>query len=45
MTTQEATLVGATTLWIGDVEAWMDEAYISSLFNGVTTPILSNLYF
>ena len=35
MTTAEAGLIGAKTLWIGDVESWMDENYISSLFNGV----------
>ena len=28
------------TLWIGDVEAWMDENYISSLFNGVSISLL-----
>ena len=22
------------TLWVGDVESWMDEAYIGSLFSG-----------
>ena len=32
----EAASTGAKTLWIGDVEAWMDEAYISSLFSGVS---------
>lgn len=31
----EAASTGAKTLWIGDVEAWMDEAYITSLFAGV----------
>jgi len=23
------------TLWIGDIEPWMDEAYITSLFQGL----------
>jgi hypothetical protein len=32
MTTAEASQVGAKTLWIGDIEQWMDENYISSLF-------------
>lgn len=36
MTTAEATLVGAKTLWIGDIEPWMDENYIASLFTGVS---------
>lgn len=37
----EAASTGAKTLWIGDVEAWMDEAYITSLFAGVS---LTNVY-
>ena len=32
MTNAEAQQVGAKTLWIGDIEPWMDEHYISSLF-------------
>eukprot|EP00347_Sterkiella_histriomuscorum_P014913 403359035 len=37
MTTAEAGQVGAKTLWIGDVEPWMDDAYISSLFSGIAS--------
>ncbi len=33
--------MGAKTLWIGDVESWMDESYISSLFAGVSISHLS----
>jgi hypothetical protein len=40
MTNAEAAQVGAKTLWIGDIEPWMDENYISSLFQGVTIYIL-----
>lgn len=32
MTNAEATKIGAKTLWIGDIESWMDENYIASLF-------------
>lgn len=35
MTNAEAAAVGAKTLWIGDIEQWMDESYIASLFQGV----------
>lgn len=28
------------TLWIGDVESWMDEAYIASLFSSTGFLIL-----
>ena len=35
MSSAEAAQVGAKTLWIGDIEPWMDENYISSLFQGV----------
>ena len=38
MTMAEASAIGAKTLWIGDIEAWMDESYISSLFTGVSQP-------
>ncbi len=24
------------TLWIGDIEPWMDEAYVTGLFSGVS---------
>lgn len=44
MTTAEATQVGAKTLWIGDIEPWMDENYISSLFTGVSISALINSY-
>lgn len=36
MSSAEAAQVGAKTLWIGDIEPWMDENYISSLFQGVS---------
>lgn len=36
MTNAEAQQLGAKTLWIGDVEPWMDEQYITSLFAGVS---------
>ncbi|CDW85906.1 uncharacterized rna-binding isoform 2 [Stylonychia lemnae] len=26
---------GSKTLWIGDIEPWMDESYTSNLFNGI----------
>jgi len=39
MTTAEATQIGAKTLWIGDVEPWMDENYMAGLFAGVTIKI------
>jgi hypothetical protein len=35
MSSAEAAQVGAKTLWIGDIEPWMDENYITSLFQGV----------
>jgi hypothetical protein len=35
MSNAEAQQVGAKTLWIGDIEPWMDENYISSLFQGI----------
>ena len=25
----------AKTLWIGDIESWMDENYVANLFTGV----------
>jgi hypothetical protein len=40
MTNAEAAAVGAKTLWIGDIEPWMDESYIASLFQWVSTLIL-----
>ena len=36
MSSAEAAQVGAKTLWIGDIEPWMDENYITSLFQGVS---------
>jgi hypothetical protein len=27
----------AKTLWIGDIEPWMDEQHIKSLFQGIAT--------
>jgi RNA recognition motif-containing protein len=27
--------MGAKTLWIGDIESWMDENYIMELFQGI----------
>ena len=35
MSNAEAAQVGAKTLWIGDIEQWMDENYVISLFQGV----------
>ena len=35
MTTQQASQMGAKTLWIGDIEPWMDEHYISGLFQNI----------
>jgi hypothetical protein len=32
LTTSQAAQLGAKTLWIGDIEPWMDEAYIQNLF-------------
>jgi hypothetical protein len=32
----QAAQIGAKTLWIGDIEPWMDENYIQGLFNGVS---------
>jgi len=32
MSNAEAQQLGAKTLWIGDIEPWMDENYISTLF-------------
>ncbi|CDW73706.1 mrna binding post-transcriptional regulator [Stylonychia lemnae] len=37
MTTAEATVIGAKTLWIGDVEPWMDENYMAGLFAGIAS--------
>ena len=36
ITTAEATQMGAKTLWIGDIEPWMDEAFVANLFTGVS---------
>ena len=35
LTNEQARQIGAKTLWIGDIEPWMDEQYISNLFNKV----------
>jgi hypothetical protein len=32
LTNAQATQIGAKTLWIGDIETWMDENYIMDLF-------------
>jgi hypothetical protein len=41
MSNAEAAQVGAKTLWIGDIEQWMDENYVISLFQGVrVTPYI-----
>ena len=36
LTHEQARQIGAKTLWIGDIEPWMDEAYIQSLFAQVS---------
>jgi hypothetical protein len=36
LTTSQAAQLGAKTLWIGDIEPWMDENYIQGLFSGVS---------
>jgi hypothetical protein len=36
MTNVQAAQIGAKTLWIGDIEPWMDENYVQGLFNGVS---------
>jgi hypothetical protein len=36
LTNAQATQMQARTLWIGDIEQWMDENYISGLFTGVS---------
>ena len=36
LTNLQAQQLGAKTLWMGDIEPWMDETYISGLFNGVS---------
>ena len=36
LTNEQARQIGAKTLWIGDIEPWMDENYIQGLFNGVS---------
>jgi len=37
MTTAEAAQIGAKTLWIGDIEPWMDESYVMNLFTGIAS--------
>lgn len=33
LSSEQARQIGAKTLWIGDIEPWMDEQYIMGLFN------------
>jgi len=44
MSNAEAAQVGAKTLWIGDIEQWMDENYVISLFQGVINIKILTLY-
>lgn len=37
LSSEQARQIGAKTLWIGDIEPWMDEQYIMGLFNKVST--------
>ena len=37
LTNEQARQIGAKTLWIGDIETWMDEQYIQNLFNKVSS--------
>lgn len=42
----QAAQLGAKTLWIGDIEPWMDENYIQNLFQGVSLLIsLIEIYY
>jgi hypothetical protein len=41
LTNAQAAQIGAKTLWIGDIEPWMDENYIQGLFTGVSQVGLS----
>ena len=36
LSSEQARAIGAKTLWIGDIETWMDENYITGLFNKVS---------
>ena len=36
LSSEQARAIGAKTLWIGDIETWMDEQYIMGLFNKVS---------
>ena len=38
LSSEQARAIGAKTLWIGDIETWMDEQYIMGLFNKVSQP-------
>jgi hypothetical protein len=38
----QAAQIGAKTLWIGDIEPWMDENYIQGLFNGVSFMVINS---
>jgi len=37
---QNPLIAESKTLWIGDIDTWMDEAYIASLFAGSGTILL-----
>ena len=37
LSSEQARAIGAKTLWIGDIEPWMDEQYIMGLFNKVSS--------
>ena len=41
MSNDQARAIGAKTLWIGDIETWMDEQYIQDIFNKVA--VISNV--
>ena len=43
MTNAQAAQIGAKTLWIGDIEPWMDENYVQGLFNGVSVLTFSKV--
>ena len=43
MTTEQAGQLGAKTLWIGDIEPWMDEQYIHGLFTSCATIPMQNV--
>lgn len=41
MSNEQARAIGAKTLWIGDIETWMDETYIQDIFGKVA--VISNV--